>query len=86
VVPGRRTDDAAGALLVGEQRQLVERPAELVRAGALENLGLEPDVEAGALAERGGGEQRRVARVLRNTLASLLEPFGWNGDRRPPSN
>ena len=49
VVSGRGADDAAGALLVREQRELVQRPADLVRAGPLEALGLEPHVEAGLL-------------------------------------
>ena len=47
VIAGRRADDAAPLLLLGHQRELVERPADLVRADALEQLGLEPHVEAG---------------------------------------
>ena len=44
VVAGARRDDAGGALLVVEQRDPVDRAADLECARALEVLGLQPDV------------------------------------------
>ena len=54
-------------------RELVQRAADLVRAGPLEDLGLQPNVEAGALAEDARGEERRFVDVRRDDRARLLE-------------
>ena len=46
MIPGRRADDAAAALLFGERHELVERPANLVGPRPLEHLGLQAYVIA----------------------------------------
>ena len=56
VVARRGCDDAAGALLGAQLGEQVERPADLVRPGALQVLGLEVDVLPEQLAQ--------VARLL----------------------
>jgi hypothetical protein len=68
VVAGTARRDAVGAGLA-ERRQLVERPADLERTGALQALGLQRDVALQALAE---GHRRQHGRVL-----------GHVGDRGP---
>ena len=73
VVAGRRAHHAAAPLLVGELRELVQRAADLVRAGALEDLGLQADVEAGRLAEHPRRQQRRVMDVRRDLRVRGLE-------------
>src|SRR5439155_5185744 len=45
VVAGRRADDAAALLLVGQVRELVQRPADFVRPGPLEHFSLEANIE-----------------------------------------
>src|SRR5687767_2016209 len=61
-----RADDAAVALLLRESGELHERAADLVRARSLEQLGLEPDVEAGLVAERARAQERGVMDVRRD--------------------
>ncbi len=73
VVAGGRADHAPPLLVVGEERELVERPADLVGARALEQLGLEPHVEAGGLAQHARGQQRRVVDVRADAGARLFE-------------
>src|SRR5262249_36189465 len=79
MVARRRADDATPLLFFGELRELVHRPADLVRASALEHLRLETDVEAGALAEETRGQQRRVIDEIAHPGARLFE--GGTGER-----
>src|SRR5581483_678484 len=73
MIAGRRTDHAAALLLLRQIRELVERAADLVRAGLLEDLRFQPDVEAGPLAEDPRGEERRLVDVARDDGAGALE-------------
>jgi hypothetical protein len=45
MIPGGRTDDAAPLLLLGHEREFVQRPADLVGPDPLEHLGLQANVE-----------------------------------------
>jgi hypothetical protein len=72
VVSGRGADDAAIPLLLGEARELHERPANLVRPRALEELGLQAHVEAGFLAQEARAEQRRPVDVGPDVLKGGL--------------
>src|SRR4029079_8302191 len=56
-----------------EMGELIQRTANLVRAGLLENLGLQPDVEAGALAQDARGQHRRLVDVRRDDPARRFE-------------
>ena len=68
VVPGRGADHATGPLFLGQPLELHERPPDLVRPGPLEQLGLEPHVEAGLLGQQPRGKKRRPPRVPRDEL------------------
>ena len=83
VVAGRGADDAAPFLLVGQVREFVERSTNLVRAGFLEHLGLEPNVEAGALAEDARGDERRLVDVGRDDRTRTLEVSAREWGHRP---
>ena len=80
MISGGRADHAAALLLFGHQREFVERPADLVRADALEHLGLEADVESRQLAELPRGEQWRVLDVWGDARADFLEVAKGEGE------
>ena len=73
MITRRRAHHAALLLLLGHQRELVERSADLVRPDALKHFRLEPHVEAGALAELTRRQQRRVLDVLADARADGFE-------------
>ena len=66
VIARRGAHDAAVALLLREPGELHERAADLVRARALEELGLEPHLEPGLFAERPRAQERRAVDVRRD--------------------
>jgi hypothetical protein len=80
VVSRRGAHHAPAFLLVGHQRELVERPADLVRPHPLKQLGLEPHVEAGAVAELARREQRRPLDVGVNARPGDLEIVERQGE------
>ena len=73
VVAGTRGDHAAVELLLGELRDLVVRAAQLVRAGALHVLGLEPHAVAGRRREVRALHELGLERDLLDLLGGLLE-------------
>jgi hypothetical protein len=73
VIPRRRAHDAAAFLLLGHQRELVQRTADLVRPDALKQLGLETDVVPGLLAQLARRQERRVLDVLGDARTRRLE-------------
>src|SRR4051794_24340492 len=64
---------APGAALGAEDGQLVQRAADLERAGALQALGLEQHPAAGALAERRRRQDRSPARDVGDRAAGAFE-------------
>ena len=73
VVAGTCGDYAAVKLLLGELRDLVVRAAQLVGAGALHVLGLEPHAVAGRRREVRALNEFRLERDLFDFLGCLLE-------------
>ena len=65
VVAGRGSDDAAGALVVVQRQQFVERAALLVGGGVLQILELQPDVGAGDVGQSAAAQRRGVRRRRR---------------------
>ena len=61
-LPDENATTPPGALLGRDRGQLVERAAELERAGALQGLGLEEDARAGRRIEHRRGDERRAQR------------------------
>ena len=81
VVAGRARDDAARALVGRELRDARERTAHLERAGALEQLRLQPH----ALAQRGAAHDRRAPHVAVDDAgrpSHVLDRHGGAGHRR----
>ena len=72
-LPALAVIDAAVKLLLGELRDLVVRAAQLVGAGALHVLGLEPHAVAGRRREVRALNEFRLERDLFDFLGCLLE-------------
>ena len=81
VVAGRRRDDPAGTLLLGQAREPVRRAADLERAGALQVLELEVHRHAEHLGEGLRLLERRVRDHARQYGRRPLELF-QGGDGR----
>src|SRR4029453_2132022 len=73
--------DATLLLLLGHLRELVQRPADLVRPHPLKHLGLEPDVVPARLAQLPRRQERRLLDVLGNAGAGVAE-VGQREDKR----
>jgi len=73
-------DHAALLFVVGERRELVQHAPRFEGAGALEKLGLEPDVGADLVGERGRAKQRRPVQPVADALARTVDVV--EGDER----
>jgi hypothetical protein len=73
VVAGARSNHAGLAFRVGEEREPVHSSAHLERTGALEVLGLEPDLPAGDPRQGLGAVHRRLACDARDPLACVAD-------------
>ena len=73
VVAGARCDHAGLTFGVGEEREPVHSATHLERAGALEVLGLEPDLPADDAREGLGAVDRRLAGDAGDPLASVAD-------------
>ncbi len=73
VVAGARSDHAGLAFRVGEEREPVHGAAHLERTGALQVLGLEPDLPAGDAREGLGAVHRRLPGNARDPLARVAD-------------
>src|SRR5687767_14094789 len=82
MVPCRRADDAAILLFLRQMMDLVQWPADLVRARTLKHLRLQPHFETRVLAQEPGHEYRRVPDVGFHARACSLElGEGYGGER-----
>src|SRR5687768_130753 len=75
MVAGRGADDATPFLFLWHERELVQRPADLVRTDALEHLRLEADVEPRPLTQLSRREQRSALYVGGDSGTRRLEVF-----------
>src|SRR5438874_2505562 len=73
VVAGRDRDHAPRLLLGRERGELVQHPARLEGARALEALGFEIDGAAGLLGELARAERRRAVQAARDRLARRVD-------------
>ena len=84
VVAGAAGRDAVAALRA-ERGELVHRPADLERPGALQALGLEHDLPAGLLGERRRRDDRRARRRRsRHRRAARMSSSVTDRARAPP--
>ncbi len=85
VVACRDGDDAARALGGSEREHLGERASRLERTGLLEELTLEPKLDADAIPERSGGDERRLVHDSGDPLGggANLGEGDHRAERRP---